>query len=416
MREIVGISDNFFNHVHAAYVKSFSNVIHYVANNLPDSFTQGQFLGILTNVLEQSSDGLIFGETPRDGKDVILDETDCGMCYLRREVPGLAFPESQILLALLEDHLYGPSHGINLVCLVKVNGGVCCNDSAPWCTLGTAHIEHPYGYTIDKGIHHDVAAPVDAAVPDSAFPGCILGNQRLGGEFLTLTLAIKRETHGLLAHLYHPQIMADHTPGRYEPENILARKPAVCQQVVKLIASPYGTSDHVLEKFYLAFCIVLNTLCGRGIRCPSRFLISPGGLLFRQGVVVLLPGFSDDLMVYHHLAPAVTDDKDKGLEAKYHLVAGVAKYTPDFFGVYTSFGKVCVIYDGADRESRVFTALIHPSPELTGDMVHYPAPVETVVVQEAVEDVLAGAAYLCQSGFRIVIWIFYQHTWKNYEN
>lgn len=416
MREIVGISDEFFNHLHTADIESFSNVIHYVANNLPYSFTQCQLLGILANVPEQTSDGLILGETPRHGKDIVLDKTDGRVCYLRREVPGLAFPETQILLALFKDHLYGPSHGINLVCLVKAKGGVCGDDPAPWCTLGIAYIEQSYGYPVNKGIHHDVGTPVETAGLDSPFPGRILGNQCLGGEFFATCLAFKGEAHGLLAHLYHPKIMASNPAGLHELEYILAREPAVCKQVIKPVASLYCTSDHVLEKLYLAFRIVRNALGSWCISTPFGFFISAGSLLFRQGEVVFPPCFSDHLMVYHHQAPAVTDGKHKGLEAQDHPVAGMAEYAAYLFSVATTFWEIGVVYNGADREARGILAVLDPVPELARDMVHYIAPVETVVIQEAVEDILACATYLSQSGFRIIIGIFNQQTRKNDEN
>ncbi len=60
--------------------------------------------------------------------------------------------------------------------------------------------------TIHIGIHQDVGTYRKTAGLDSSFPGGILGNKRLGGEFLAPGLWFKGETHGFLAHLYHPQI------------------------------------------------------------------------------------------------------------------------------------------------------------------------------------------------------------------
>lgn len=105
MGEISGIGDDLFDDILAADLKGRGDVIHYFAYDLPYPFAYRQFPGVLTDVLEKSADGLVGGEASGDGEYVVLDEGDGGMGDLGGEVPGLAFPESQVLLGFLENHL-----------------------------------------------------------------------------------------------------------------------------------------------------------------------------------------------------------------------------------------------------------------------------------------------------------------------
>lgn len=388
---------DFFNHLDTVESKKLSEALCNVANNIPYSFADRHFLGVLTYILKKTPNCLIVGEASGYGEYVVLDERECGVCYLGGEVSGLAFSEAKVLLTVLEDHLNRPSHGIYPIGPVEVNGTVCGDDAIPWGTAGGAHIEESYSCAVHKRIHHDVVAAMEPAVFERALFILISGDQGLGGELLPLAVTLKRETHGPLSHPYHTKIMTGDTACGDETQDLPACKPTVREQIVKPVTVFYGPVDHLLEKGYLAFCIVLNAFGGLCVLASPFLLIPSGQLLLRHGVAVVLSGLAYELMVYDHLASSVAYRKDKSLEAKYHPVGDMAEHAPDFFCVYASLGLVCVIHDHADWKSSVVGTVIDLSPELAGNVVQYPAPVEIVVVHKTVENVLAGATYPDQS-------------------
>lgn len=416
MGEISGIGDDLFDDILAADLKGRGDVIHYFAYDLPYPFAYRQFPGVLTDVLEKSADGLVGGEASGDGEYVVLDEGDGGMGDLGGEVPGLAFPESQVLLGFLENHLDGPSHGVDPIGRVEVKGSVGRDDSAPGGALGAAHVEQPYRDAVHKGVHREIAAPVETACPDGILSGGVSRYQCLGGELLAATPPFKGKAQGSLPHPYHSEIMASDAACRDELQDLPACEPAVGQEVIEPAASLYRPSDHILEKLYLASGIVGDAVRRRGVLPPVLLDVPAPGLLVRQGMRPLPARLSDELVVDDHLAPSVADGEHQGLEAEYHPVGDMAEHPPDVFGVYAPLWIIGVIHYGAYRSPRTLAARLHPSPELPRDVVRYPAPVEAVVVHEAVEDILARTAYRGQTGFGIVIWIPDHHARKGDED
>ena len=392
MREIFRIKYNFFNHLLFADFKSFSKFVGDFTYYLPDSFADGQFHGILTNILEESPYCFVIGETPTIGEYVVLDECDGRMGYLCGKVSGLTFAKSEILLAVLEYDFDRPSHGINFISLGKLNVSVSGNYAAPWCVDSAAHIENPHRDIVDKSIDSNKLASVNTAGFKAALPGGIFGYQGLRRIFIVVSITVKRKAQGFFSHLNHAEIVAPNAARLDKTENLLADEPAVSQHIVKTVSVPDGSFYHFLEKFNLTFGVVLNTLC----RCRfsiTLFLVIPAGnFLLSHGVIAVLAGFPNQLTVYDHLAASVADCKDKGLEPKNHLMGNMAENPTDFFRTQTTFRIICVINYDTYGKAGVVGTVADPLPKLFCNVVHYSPPVKTIVVQKTIEHIFGCAA------------------------
>ena len=149
MREFVRVFDDCFNRLVVADFECFGNDSCNFAYNLPDFLANGQFLCILTYVPEQTSYCFITGESAGDGQNVVLQERNRGVRNLRGEVTGLTFPQSKILLAVFENHLNRPTHGVNFVCLVKIEVHVSGEHSAPRRSLAAPHIKEAHSHIVN---------------------------------------------------------------------------------------------------------------------------------------------------------------------------------------------------------------------------------------------------------------------------
>ena len=114
---------------------------HEFKNCLPDSFTDCQFVAVLSYLSEEFTDSLVVHKTLHGREDVVLECHEGRACYLRCEVGRLAFAKPQQSLTLLEDNLLRPASGVNPVCLEEAKRKVCRKQSAPWTSLAPADEE-----------------------------------------------------------------------------------------------------------------------------------------------------------------------------------------------------------------------------------------------------------------------------------
>lgn len=389
MRKSVRILDDCFNGLVITDFKSFGYDRSYLAYNFPYSLTYAQFHGFLTDLPEKASDSLIAGKPSGGGEDIVLHKRNGRMGDLGAEVAGLALAEPEVLLAILEDDLYGPTHRINLICLEEIKRGIGSKNSTPGSILAAAHIEQTDCHILNECVHHNIVAAMQATVFHSLGLGATFAYDGLGR--ILLTVFAEREPHTFLPHLDHAEIIASDAPCLDEPDYILAGEPTVGQKIIKPVSDPDGPADHLLEEYDLAPYIVLHSSGCRTILSAFLF-IAPVKFSLRHGMVAALARLSDKFEINHHLALAIADGKYQGLEAQYHLMGDVTEDTANLLGMETSLGIISVIDNKAYGISRMILAHRDPAPELTRNMVHDLAPVYHLVIDKPVKDILRRAA------------------------
>lgn len=389
MREFVRIFDDCFNSLVIANFECFSDDGGYLTYYFPDSLTNGQFHSILTHVFEKSTDSLVVGEPSGCGKYIVLQKHNGRMGNLCGEVPGLAFPQSEILLAVFKNHLYRPTHGVNLISFVEVKICVCGKHSAPWGTFAAAHIKQTHGHVIDESVHYNIVAAMFTTVLHALGFGGTLGYDCLGRNLVTILL--KGKPHAFLSHLYHAEIVAFNASGLDEAYNVFAGEPTVSKQIIKTVSVFYGSPDHILEEFDFTSGVVLHALCRRTFLI-TRFLKTTFKLGVGHGMITLLARLSDKFKIKDLLTLTITDGEHLRLESQHHLVGHMAEDTANLFGVQSSLWVIRIIDNEAHGVAGVVGANRNLAPELAGYVVHDFTPVKTVIIDEPVEHILRCAA------------------------
>lgn len=140
----------------------------YCRDNLlkdsPYLLSNGELDSFSGNIPEETTDSLVIAEAFCDGKNIILQTTQCGGGNLRGKAGVLALAESKVGLAILEYHFKSPASGIYPPSLEEIHYGIGCNQSVPFAVLGPAYKEYPYRNTSKRGIKHDIVAFELAAV------------------------------------------------------------------------------------------------------------------------------------------------------------------------------------------------------------------------------------------------------------
>ena len=389
MREFVRFLDDCFDGLVVPDIECFGYDGGYITYYFPDSLAYGQLHGILTYILEQSADRFIIGESSGSGEYIVLNESDCGMSNLSREVAGLAFSETEILLAVLEYHLNRPSHCIKLISLVEVKRSVSGKDSAPRGIFAAAYIKQAYGHIFNERVHDNIMAAVSAAVLHALGSGRAPADDGFGRK--SVSVFIEGEPHAPFSHFNHTEIMAFDSSCLDETYDILAGKPTVGQQIIKSKSVLDGSADHFLEQFDFAPGIILHALGGGTILVA--LLLKPAVEFGRRhGMIAILPRFSDKLEINDHLTLSVAYGKYQRLESKYHSMSDMAENAAYHLGMDTSLGIIGVIDNQADRTVGMVGTDRNFAPKLTGDMVHDLAPIETVVVDKPIKHIPRGAA------------------------
>lgn len=389
MREFVRIFDDCFNSLVIADFKCLCNHGGYLAYDIPDSLTNGQFHSILTNIFEKSANGLVVGETSGCGKYVVLQEHYGRVGNLCGEVSGLAFPKSEILLTILENNFDRPTHGVNLIGFVEPKVCIGGKHSTPWGALAAAHVKQTYGHIINESINNNIIAAVSTTVLHALDLGGKFGDDCLGRNLFAILL--KGKPHAFLSHLYHAEIVAFDASGLDEAENIFASEPTVSEQIIETVSVLYSPSDHLFEKLDLTHGVVAHTLCRRTF-LVSNFLKTVFQFGIRHGMIALFARLADYIKINDVLAFAVTDGEYQRLEPQYHLVGYMAEDTSNFLGVEASLRVIRIIGNETNRIVGMVGANRNPAPELAGDVIGYFTPVKTVVIEKPIEDILRGAA------------------------
>ncbi len=131
MSKFIRVANCHFKHLLVGKSEEVSDGYDRLHENFPYSLSHSEIKGVHLHHPEQPTNGLIIIESLDKGENVILQGHDGSVCDLLREVLGLALSHSEQSHALLEDHIQGPSLGVNTVGHEEVNPGVRGDDSAP---------------------------------------------------------------------------------------------------------------------------------------------------------------------------------------------------------------------------------------------------------------------------------------------
>ena len=386
MSKFIRAANCHFQHLLVGKSEEVGDGYNRLHDNFPYSLCNGEFKGVFLHIPEQPSDGLIVIEPLDNGEDVILQGHDGSMCDLLREVPGLALSHSEQSLALLENHLQGPSLGVNPVGFEEVKPGVRGDDPAPCAVLGAPYEEHPAADAGEGDVRRDVPAPQLPAVLLRPFLVKVLDE---GGCREVLP---SKTVLGLsfLADLDAPEIMAFDVAGVDETYDFLAGEPAVGKQVLEADATLDGGPHHVHRKRDLVL-VVLGEALANGIVLVALRCVSGVKLLLRHPVVLLAAFLPNEGEVKQHLGNAVRDAEEESLETEDAPVLEMGMDTPDTLHPLAGLGEVGVVNHQAGRPLLVVRPDFHTGPKLDVDMVHELAPVDAHITKETIEHVLFAA-------------------------
>ena len=94
MSEFIRPTNNHFQDLLVCKPEDVGDGYYRVHDDIPYSFSDSEFEGILLYLPEQSPDGLVVIEPLDKGEYVVLQGHDGSMRYLLRKVFGLAFPHT----------------------------------------------------------------------------------------------------------------------------------------------------------------------------------------------------------------------------------------------------------------------------------------------------------------------------------
>ena len=335
--------------------------------------------------LKSPPHGLVVGEAPGRGEQVVLHGCDGGHCDLGGEVAHLVLAQPEVLLALLEDDLQGPAHGVDPVGLEESDLAVRGDESVPFAPLVPLAEEQPYAAARKGRVNGDVVASQAAAVAAPLLGFVEEGDELVGGVLLPVICVLR------LAHLDHTEIVASDMAGGDEPDDLGAGEPAVGQHVVEVYPALDDPAYHIKHQGDLALAVLPNALGGVGV----LFVLLGEArvkLALLQAVLPVLALLAHKGEVEQHLADAVGYAYEQPLEAEHHRVRHVGEHLADELGLYATLGIVRVVHHQADR-SRAFGGplLLALVPELDGHGGEDLAPVVRLVGDEPVEHVLPTA-------------------------
>ena len=362
-------------------VEALCNFAYELEYYIPDSLSESEFHATFGSILEESSDCLIVREPSGGGEQVVLHGGDGSHSYLRGEVAHLVLAQAEVLLALLEYDFQGPSHGVNPVGLDEVKLAVGCDETVPLCPLVALAEEQAHIASGKDDIHGDMVASQTAAVLAPLLGMVEEIDELVGGVLLTFIHVLRA------AHLNHAEIVARHMAGGDEPDDVGTCEPAVGQDVVEVYLLLDDAPYHLYHQGNLALVVFLNTPGCVGV---LGMLLGEAGieLLLLQAVVPFLALLTDERKVYQHLAPAVSDAEEKGLETKHHRMGDVGENLTDKLRLYATLGVVRVIHHQTDwLRSFAGALLLRLTPQLPRHRGEYLAPVVGVSRKKPVERV-----------------------------
>ena len=331
----------------------------------PDLLCHAQLHGFFGNLPEESTDRFIITEASGHRKDVISDGTDCGVGNLGSEVGALALAKTQILFAVLYDHLQAPSSGVDFPRLEEVQRDVGGQQAVPLTLPASLYKVDPDRHAVKLCIGHDIIRPKLAAVFDLFVLLCFSCKGR-GADFSVfcletgLSLALVRG-----ADLYHSEPMALHMTGFYKPYDVGTGEPAVGQNVFEsdlvFDCPPY----HLFGKFNLGHPVfALSFLIQIGVSFKTLASLD---FLVAEPMIAFLSGFSYQRKIKKELRPAVSYGHKKTFEPEHTFVFKMGIYPADIFHRPAGLVEVRVIYDKAG----ILTLGVRPHPYLVPQLGGY---------------------------------------------
>ena len=277
-----------------------------------------------------------------------------------------------------------PAHGVNPVGVNKTELPVGCDESVPLGPLAALAEEQAYVASGKGDIHRDMVASQASAVLASLLGMVKESDELIGGKFLSIICVLGA------AHLNHAKIVALDMAGGDELDNLSAGEPTVSHDVVKVYLLLDDALYHLYHQGYLALVVLLYTLGRVGVF--GMFLGEAGIELLLLQAVVLLPLLADKGEVNQHLALAVGDAEEEGLEAKHHGVSDMRVYLADKLCLHTALRIVRVIQHQAYRAGGLrSTLLLCLAPELPRNGGENLAPVIGVARKKTVERIALAA-------------------------
>lgn len=374
------------------YVEALGYFPDEFHHHIPYFLRDSKLDAVRSRVLEETADGLIVGETPCRRKQVVLHG-----CYgrhgdLRGEVAHLVFPKSEILLAVLEHDFQRPPHGIYLVGLKEVELAVGSDKPVPLRPFAAPAEEKADISVCELHVYGDIVASQHTAVL-APFLGLVEESHELVCRMLLAFIHILGP-----AHFDHAEIVALCMPGCDELDDFGTGEPAVCQNVVEVYLVLDDAAYHLYHQRDFALVILLYALGGVGLL--GVFFGEPCvKLILLQSVILFLALLSDKREAKQHLAPAVSDAKEKSLEAEYHGVRHMGEYLSDKFCLETTLREVGVINHQTYGICLLTCAvLLYLAPKLPGNNGENLTPVIGLLGKESVERVTLAGEHTEQRG------------------
>ncbi len=383
----------------------------YCRDNLlkdsPYLLCNGELDCLFGNIPKETADSFVIAEAFCDGKDIILQTTQCGSGNLRGKAGALALAESQVGLAILEYHFKSPASGIYTPGLEEIHCGIGCKQSVPFAVLGPAYKEYPYRDTSERGIKHDIVAFELAAIFlqfefFTEFHKC--GSREIPMFGMVFCLAV-------LADLYHAEPMAFYMSAMNEPDNIFIGEPAVSQY----IAEPYAPFDsplyHIFGKFYLGHVVFLLPLTEHladvfGGMSTFEFFVA-------HAVIAFLSLLPDDGEVEKNLRYPIGDRHTETFETQHRLVGKMRMDSSYFLDSPACLLVVGIVKNQTNLVGLMVSTVMYPVPQLYRYMPESLSPVYVWIFHEAVEDILSGLDQRIKNAILLItVCVFDAETWE----
>lgn len=382
MSKFIRLTNRYIDNLIVRKSEEVGNGYDSIHDDLPYPFGNGEFKRILRDFLEKTSYSLVSPESLHHGEYVVLHCSNRSVGNLLSKVLCLTLAHSEQSLALLENHLDRPSHGVYPVSLKEVKLCVCSNEATPFTSLAPAYEEQAARNASKSDISRDVPASELTAVllvllvvelPDKSW----------SGKFISLEAILRL---AMLSDLYTSKVVALDMSAVNKPDDALAGKPAVSQDIIKTDAFTYGTLDHIYGQGNLVSVIFLDTLTDVVFLLTFRS-ISLVEFLLGHAVVAVLPLLSNESEVKEHLAYAVGNTEEEPLVAEDAPVLKMGVHSSDVLYLPACLGKVCVINHKTCGMVFMVRANFYLRPQLEVDVVHKLAPVDADITEELVEHV-----------------------------
>ena len=386
----------------------------YCRDNLlkdsPYLLCNGELDCLFGNIPKETADSFVIAEAFCDGKDIILQTTQCGSGNLRGKAGALALAESQVGLAILEYHFKSPASGIYPPCLEEIHCGIGCKQSVPFAVLCTPHKKDSHLDPSERGVKHDIVAFELAAIFlqfefFAKLHKC--GSREIPMFGMVFCLAV-------LADLYHAEPMAFYMSAMNEPDNIFIGEPAVSQY----IAEPYAPFDsplyHIFGKFYLGHVVFLLPLTEHladvfGGMSTFEFFVA-------HAVIAFLSLLPDDGEVEKNLRYPIGDRHTETFETQHRLVGKMRMDSSYFLDSPACLLVVGIVKNQTNLVGLMVSTVMYPVPQLYRYMPESLSPVYVWIFHEAVEDILSGLDQRIKNAILLItVCVFDAETWEKKE-